>query len=178
MRKTFVLSLAAAGLLSVACSAEQQQGIEARASQGASALPSVFDSANARASELMSQGADVAASASARASELRASAEAKASELRDQASAAASDLASAAASASGAAGQAIEDLKIKLTENRDQAQQELERLRQAGVYDPNKVEYSDDPVTALKQVKERLEQGLVDLQGNLTEKGRQELGGS
>ncbi|MFI6480703.1 hypothetical protein ACIBH1_22445 [Nonomuraea sp. NPDC050663] len=153
MRKTFVLSLAVAGLLSAACTAGQQQGIEARASQGASALPSALDSLTARASELRSQGADVAASASARASELR-------------------------ASATAAASQAVENLKIKLTESRDQAQQELQRLRQSGVYDPDKVEYSDDPVTALKQLKERLEQGLVDLQGNLTEKGRQVLGGS
>lgn len=165
MLKTFAVALAAAGILAAGCSDDQKQNAESRASQAASALPSVLDSASAMASDLKSKGAEARASASSMASEAQASASSMVSQAQDQAS-----------QAAGQIGQQIEDLKIQLTDNVDQAKAELQRLKDAGVYNPDAVKYSDDPVAALKELKDRLDQGLVDLQGQLTEKGKQVLG--
>lgn len=158
MLKTFGVGLAAAGILLAGCSESQKQNAETKASQAASALPSVLDSAGAKASDLKSQGADALESAKATASSL-------ASQAQDQAS-----------QAAGQVGDAVENLKIQLTDNVDQAKAELQRLKEAGVYNTDAVKYSEDPVTALKELKDRLDQGLVDLQGQLTEKGKQVLG--
>ncbi|MFI6322576.1 hypothetical protein ACIBG8_33910 [Nonomuraea sp. NPDC050556] len=167
MLKTFAVGLAAAGILLAGCSDSQKQNAESKASQAASALPSVLDSAGAKASDLKSKGADAMASASG-----------MASEAKDQASSMASDAKDKASQAAGQVGDAVENLKIQLTDNVDQAKAELQRLKDAGVYNTDAVKYSDDPVTALKQLKDRLDQGLVDLQGQLTEKGKQVLGGN
>ncbi|MBO3747899.1 hypothetical protein J5X84_17620 [Streptosporangiaceae bacterium NEAU-GS5] len=50
----------------------------------------------------------------------------------------------------------------------EEAQTELQQLQQMGLYRPDVVAYSSNPVDAVKQVKERLEYGLIGVDGDLS----------
>ncbi|MGW0735559.1 hypothetical protein [Streptomyces sp. NPDC002851] len=60
---------------------------------------------------------------------------------------------------------------VRLTKDRDAAMKELSRLQKTGWHNPNKIEYSDDPVTALQQFKRWLDKDYIAPNGGWTPKG-------
>ncbi|MFJ8014881.1 hypothetical protein [Streptomyces sp. NPDC096339] len=61
--------------------------------------------------------------------------------------------------------------QVALTEDPTAAGDELARLRKAGWFDPNKIEYADDPVIALQQFKRWLDLGYIANDGAWTPEG-------
>lgn len=61
--------------------------------------------------------------------------------------------------------------QVALTEDPTAAGNELARLRKAGWFNPNKIEYADDPVIALQQFKRWLDLGYIANDGAWTPEG-------
>ncbi|GAA3490953.1 hypothetical protein [Streptomyces cremeus] len=61
---------------------------------------------------------------------------------------------------------------VTLTGDPDAASKELERLKGTGWWNPDKIEYADDPVTALQQFDKWLAKGYVAPDGGWTQEGR------
>ncbi|MFE2323034.1 hypothetical protein ACFXD5_03735 [Streptomyces sp. NPDC059385] len=61
--------------------------------------------------------------------------------------------------------------QVALTEDPTAAGNELARLRKAGWFNPNKIEYADDPVIALQQFKRWLDLGYIAGDGAWTTEG-------
>jgi hypothetical protein len=64
---------------------------------------------------------------------------------------------------------------IEVPTSADEARRTLDELTQMGLYRPDLVAYSDDPIEAVKQVKERLEYGLITTDGELAPKVKEML---
>ncbi|MFJ4879125.1 hypothetical protein ACIP93_28560 [Streptomyces sp. NPDC088745] len=60
---------------------------------------------------------------------------------------------------------------VTLTGDPDAASKELERLKGTGWWNPDKIEYADDPVTALQQFDKWLAKGYVAPDGGWTQEG-------
>ncbi|WP_433329251.1 hypothetical protein [Spirillospora sp. CA-294931] len=63
---------------------------------------------------------------------------------------------------------------VTLYRDPERATKELRRLRATGWWNPNKIEYSDDPVTALKQFKYWLDKDYIAPDGGWSPKGRRD----
>ncbi|MFD7256421.1 hypothetical protein [Streptomyces sp. NPDC059874] len=61
--------------------------------------------------------------------------------------------------------------QVTLTEDPVAASNELVRLRKAGWFNPNKIEYADDAVIALQQFKRWLDAGYIARDGGWTPEG-------
>ncbi|MGT2532202.1 hypothetical protein ACU4GG_37970 [Streptomyces nojiriensis] len=61
--------------------------------------------------------------------------------------------------------------QVALSEDPTAAGNELARLRKAGWFNPNKIEYADDPVIALQQFKRWLDLGYIANDGAWTPEG-------
>ncbi|WP_438297412.1 hypothetical protein [Streptomyces sp. HUAS TT7] len=60
---------------------------------------------------------------------------------------------------------------VTLSKDPEAAGRELSRLQKTGWYNPNKIEYSDDPVISLQQFKRWLDKGYIARSGGWTAKG-------
>ncbi|WP_329376193.1 hypothetical protein OG625_01655 [Streptomyces sp. NBC_01351] len=61
--------------------------------------------------------------------------------------------------------------QVTLTDDEEAASIELIRLRKAGWFNPNKIEYADDAVIALQQFKRWLDAGYIAPDGSWTAEG-------
>ncbi|MEV7525118.1 hypothetical protein [Streptomyces sp. NPDC091371] len=78
---------------------------------------------------------------------------------------------SAAPATTAAAAPTGDRPQVKLTDDPDAAGDELVRLRKAGWFNPNKIEYADDAVIALQQFKRWLDAGYIARDGGWTPEG-------